>query len=334
MVTPSITVVMPVFNDWKSAHKLVGEIDSVFRGSDHTLHIIAVDDSSTEPYEDAVLLHTTNVERVTRLNLVGNVGHQRAIVIGLAWAEANCGSSLTAVMDSDGEDTPEELKRLVERAESDSDKVVVAQRAQRSEGFAFRLFYQFYRFFFSGLTGHRINFGNFMVVPSRWRKRVLSDPNIWNNVAATMVRSRLPIAYLPTKRGHRYFGRSKMNFVSLVEHGLGAISVFAVSAFIRISVASVLLGMVSLIAAAAATWIRLNTDMHIPGWTTSMVGITLLISVQAFFIPVMMAFVLLSNRSAGQSLPKEHALAWIDSSDEILVDPHQNPHLKMLIERA
>ena len=304
MAASSITVVMPVFNDWKSARKLVTEIDSAFRGTDHTIHIVAVDDSSTEPYEEAVLVHTTNVERVTRLNLVGNVGHQRAIVIGLAWAEANCSAPLTAIMDSDGEDTPVELKRLVQRAEADTDKVVVAQRAQRSESFTFKLFYQFYRLFFSGLTGHRINFGNFMVIPSRWRKRLLSDPNIWNNVAATMVRSRLPIAYLPTRRGRRYFGRSKMNFVSLVEHGLGAISVFAVSAFIRISVASVVLGVASLLAAAGATWIRLNTDMHIPGWTTSMVGITLLISVQAFFIPVMMAFVLLSNRAAGQALPK------------------------------
>jgi glycosyltransferase involved in cell wall biosynthesis len=315
-----VVIVMPVFNDWPSMERLVKDIDIVLADSGILVRVVAVDDSSTVPAPDLWFENMRAVRKVQVIHLGGNVGHQRAIATGLSWLVSKGSSALVAVMDSDGEDQPTELKRLLAEAANAPDSVIAAQRARRSESTHFKLFYKIYRMLFYQLTGKSISFGNFLVLPPRWVVRLVHDPNIWNNLAATIIDSRLPIHYVPTTRGTRYFGQSKMNFVSLVAHGLGAISVFSESVFIRVCIASLILLLGSIGGGAAAVFIRLFTDFAIPGWTTNAIGIALLISIQAVLMPIMMAFLLLSNRSSIQTLPKDHALKLIMSVTDVRVD--------------
>src|SRR5438128_9366117 len=55
---------------------------------------------------------------------------------------------------------------------------------------------------------------------------LVTMPGLWNHYAAAIFQARLPRQLAPTVRGQRYSGKSKMNFVALVIHGLQAISVF------------------------------------------------------------------------------------------------------------
>ena len=64
---------------------------------------------------------------------------------------------------------------------------------------------------------------------------------MWNHYAAAIFHSRLPYELLPTKRGIRYAGGAKMNLLSLVMHGLHAISVFSDLVAVRILVAAFVL---------------------------------------------------------------------------------------------
>jgi hypothetical protein len=48
---------------------------------------------------------------------------------------------------------------------------------------------------------------------------------IWNNFPCGVVKSKLPIDTIPFERAKRLAGESKMNFVSLITHGMSAISV-------------------------------------------------------------------------------------------------------------
>ena len=47
--TRGLTVLMPVFNDWESAAMLLADIGKEMSGSGFAIHIVAVDDCSTEP---------------------------------------------------------------------------------------------------------------------------------------------------------------------------------------------------------------------------------------------------------------------------------------------
>ena len=308
--TRSLIVVMPVFNDWESAQILITNIETAMRGMPLTIDIVAVDDCSTVPPPAQVQIDGT-VSQVECVQLAGNVGHQRAIAIGLMHIVDRPDLDLVAVMDSDGEDTPEELRALTEQAMAGPPIALVAQRAERSEGFVFKLFYRIYIALFRLLTGHRISFGNFSVLPATHARRIIASQHIWNNFPATVLQSRLPVQYVPTRRGKRYAGESRMNFVNLVSHGLGAIAVFSDAVYIRILIASLGLFVVSIMMAGFALWVRLFTVLAIPAWATTVLGFALLVSIQAIMLPIMMAFLLLSNRATIQPLPRTIAMSMI-----------------------
>jgi polyisoprenyl-phosphate glycosyltransferase len=307
---PDLRVIMPVFNDWDSAERLLADIDAEFADEDVVIEAFLVDDGSIQP-PPASLPAGKRVRRITCLKLGTNVGHQRAIAIGLAEVSRSATSGHVAVMDSDGEDRPAELRRMLAMARENPEVTIVAQRAQRSESWAFRLFYRLYVALFRYLTGKTINFGNFAVLPAAMVGRIVRDQNVWNHFAAALLRSRIPIRFVPTRRGTRYFGESKMNFVSLVAHGLGAISVFVEAVFIRILIVSGLMLASSVIVSLIALYMKLFANAAFPNWATTVLGFAVVISVQALMMPILMAFMLLNARGQIQPPPERVVLDYL-----------------------
>ena len=305
-----LTVIMPVYNDWQSATLLIRDIGIAMADSGFAVRIVAVDDGSTEP-PPAALDPGPGIAAIECLMLAANLGHQRAIAVGLM-AVAECtDADLVAVMDSDGEDRPAELRAMVERAAGLIDKAIVAQRSERSESVFFKTFYALYTRVFRMLTGQRIAFGNFTVLQPAQVRRVIGNAHIWNNFPAALLHSRIAVEYVPTRRGKRYAGQSRMNFIGLVTHGLGAISVHSEAVFVRILFASLALLLVSSGLGAGALYMKLFTSLAIPNWATTVLGFALVISIQALMMPILMAFLLLNNRSAIQPLPASVALTMV-----------------------
>lgn len=306
-----LTVLMPVFNDWESAAMLARDIEAEMQGSGLDVDLVMVDDCSTQDVPESLSVGP-GVARVQCLRLAANVGHQRAIATGLMDLCNRPDLDIVAVMDSDGEDRPAELRELVDKACADSTRAFVAQRSERSEGRLFRTFYWIYIRIFRILTGQRINFGNFCVLQAKQVRRVSNSAHIWNNFPAAVIQARIPASYAPTRRGVRYAGESRMNFVGLVAHGLGAISVFSEAVFIRILIVSSALFALSVVLGGTALFIKLATDLGFPNWATTVLGFALVISVQALMMPILMAFLLLNNRSMAQPLPRKIALEFIE----------------------
>ena len=305
-----LTVVMPVYNDWQSATLLIRDIGVAMAGSGFAVRIVAVDDGSTD-VPPAALDPGPGIAAIECLVLAANLGHQRAIAVGLMAVAERTDADLVAVMDSDGEDRPAELRTMVERAAGLADKAIVAQRSERSESVLFKTFYALYTRVFRLLTGQRIAFGNFTVLQPAQLRHVIGNAHIWNNFPAALLHSRIAVDYVPTRRGKRYAGQSRMNFIGLVTHGLGAISVHSEAVFVRILFASLALLLVSSGLGAGALYMKLFTDLAIPNWATTVLGFALVISIQALMMPILMAFLLLNNRSAIQPLPASVALTMI-----------------------
>jgi glycosyltransferase involved in cell wall biosynthesis len=309
-MTTRLTIVMPVFNDWESFRCLLTDLAACLSERDCTVAIVAVDDCSGER-APATLELASPIIGATVLRLSANMGHQRAIAVGLASIAARDDIDLVAVMDSDGEDRPDELVRLIDSATTHPKLAIMAQRAKRSEGLGFRLLYQIYTQAFRLLTGQRIDFGNFCLLPFEYLERLVNRPDIWNNFAATMIRARIPLARVPTTRGLRYAGESRMNFSSLVAHGLGAMSVFSEIIFIRILFGSGLLLVMVTVGAFAVLGVRMFSDLAIPGWTTNVFGFLLVIGFQTIMTAVMMAFLVLNNRASVQVAPSNVAGGYV-----------------------
>jgi hypothetical protein len=267
-------IIVPVLNDKGSLTTLIRELAREL--ADRTaVSVLVVDDGSTPPID----LEDVNALEGEVITLSRNLGHQKAIAIGLAHAVAHSMADVFVVMDADGEDRPGDVARLLTAVESGPElSLVVARRAKRSERLAFRAFYQLYRLLFFMLTGHPIAFGNFSAIPLAAARRLVAMNELWASFPATLIRSRLPIVELPTERGKRYQDQPRMNFVSLVTLGFGAVSTFLESALTRIILGALGLMAVCILVSVVATVLKL-VGMATPGWLTTVIGVSVIVTV-------------------------------------------------------
>lgn len=315
-----LAIVSPIYNDWDSYFQLVNEINNYHTDLDVVIHMFAVDDGSDEP--PAITQDDDfsggNITRIEVIRLIHNMGHQRAIAIGLSEAFQREEYDAVVVMDADGEDRPEDLFRLIRAFYEDSHRIVVAQRTKRSEGWLFQRLYALYKLLFRGLVGTRVDFGNFCILPSFALEKLAYDSNTWNHLAAAIIRSNLPFRRIETERGVRYSDRTKMSLEPHVIHGLSAISVFSDRVFVRIMIVFAFLAFLAFCGIIAVIWIRLFTDLAIPGWATSTVGILLLIALQALFFLGIASFTLLYQRTSPTLIPAQDAQKYIRSRNILI----------------
>ena len=304
-MTKTIAIVTPVLDDWVSFAMLVAEISDLFFGSDFAFHIYAVDDGSSVPFDaDAVALPEAScILSIEIIRLAANLGHQRAIAVGLCAVADSTEIDAVLVMDSDGQDRPVDIALLLATRLRYPRHVVLANRARRSESYTFRLWYRVYKLLFYALTGQPIDFGNYCVLPMAAVRRLIHMPELWNNLAGSIMRSRLAYLTVPTTRGGRFAGRSRMNLTSLILHGLSAMSGHTDTIFVRILLGAAFVGATAGFGVAAVAGIRMATDLAIPGWATIAAGDLLILLFQTLVIVVAATLTFLAGRSHRPFVP-------------------------------
>jgi hypothetical protein len=164
--------------------------------------------------------------------------------------------------------------------------VVFAARAKRMESVWFQAFYRIYQVLHRVLTGIEVRVGNFSVMPRSALARVIASPDLWNHYAAAVYRARISRRLLPLARGQRLTGASKMNFVSLLMHGLSAISVFSDQVSARLLTASAAFSVIAVAAIASGRLARTTS-----GWVVELVF-------QVLTFAILFAFLIARARSS------------------------------------
>jgi hypothetical protein len=304
-VRDELLVLIPIYNDWAAAGLLLRQLDQVLADAGLTADVLLVDDGSTAslpvdwPGNDWRALG-----RIDVLSLRRNVGHQRAIAIALAFIDRKRSPQVVVVMDGDGEDAPEDVPRLLACLhQNDQGTVVFAERTRRSENAIFRVFYALYRWAHRLLTGIPVRVGNFSVIPFRLLRRIVVVSELWNHYAAAVFKARLPRACVPTERGPRLAGKSRMNFVDLVMHGLSALSVHSELIGVRLLVVAAIAVAAMASAVLAIVAIRFFTPLALPAWTPIAVGVLLILLLQVLAFASLFAFLVLHARSQPTFVP-------------------------------
>ncbi|WP_412476878.1 glycosyltransferase [Flavobacterium sp. TBRC 19031] len=290
-----IYCVVPVYNDWESLAILTANLKKLQEsqtGSCQFLMIVVNDGSNEERQITKPSLPTTI------LNLKVNVGHQRAIAVGLQYVYNEIDNvDYVVVLDSDGEDRPEDIPTLLEKAKTESQrKIIFAQRNKRQESTLFKIGYYFYKSLFHYLTDQKISFGNFSVIPIGLLGKVVHQNNIWNHYSGGIIQSKIPYDMVLLDRGKRYKGVSKMNFNSLIIHGLSSISVY----FDQISIKILRLSLIGIVLCFLSVMYilgeKLFTNYAIPGWASSLILIISGIILQLFSVTLIVLLLQLSSR--------------------------------------
>lgn len=296
-----VLLLIPIYNDWDAVANLICQVSVLKLDASTRLRALIIDDgsSSSMPKDFFKKKPGSCLTELGVIELARNLGHQSAIAVGLGHiAHKKLIYDAVIVMDGDGEDAPKDILSLLTAWKASGYKMAVfASRARRSEGFAFKIFYQVYRLAYRLLTGTMISMGNFSLLPKDYVSKLILYPELWRHYPATVKKSKLPVTLVPSDRAERLEGRSKMNFYNLVLHGLGAITVHSDIVGVRSLVAiSVLLGS-CFAGILGLLYLRFFTAFTVPVWTSTGVLILTMIAFQFLSSAIIFSFLTLSGRS-------------------------------------
>jgi glycosyltransferase involved in cell wall biosynthesis len=323
-LSPDKTVILiPMFNDWDAAALLLRDLDLALTGHPMPAEVLFIDDGSTQPMPDAFATQPFQaLQAIDILQLRRNLGHQRAIAVGLVYVYEHIPCRAVVVMDADGEDRPADIRVLAEKFNQEQQRsIVFAARAKRLESIWFRILYQVYRLVHLLLTGDHVRVGNFSIVPFESLGRLVVVPEIWNHYAAAVIRSRLLFHTIPISRGKRSAGKSKMNFIALLLHGLSAFFVYGDIVGARLLVGIALALLLEVAAVAVGIGVRFTTSTSILSLSVYLSAILGIILLQAIPITLILVFTVIGSRSNIGFLPIRDCPYFVSSVRRVFPRP-------------
>ena len=225
-------ILIPVYNDWQSVSKLLDNIDHNLSGLDHEISVIIINDASNHDREEEDKTFE-NIHSIKILNMRINQGHARCIATGLKYIFEKEDFDYVIPMDGDGEDRPVEIKEFLNQIENSNNKPIIGERIKRSENFIFKTCYQLHKLITLTFTGKSIKFGNYTCLPKTTVEKMINEKATWNSFSGSLTKIEKDLFSVPSTRGTRYFGPSKMSFFNLIKHSLSIISVFRKAFLIR-----------------------------------------------------------------------------------------------------
>ena len=218
-------ILTPTFNDWKSLSKLLFEIDKNIAGLKGNFRTLVINDASTLKPK----LNLKNVKHLRKIKIITlkkNLGSQKSICIGLKYLKKKKTKAIITIIDSDGEDNPKKIKKLINLAKKNPNSIITANRLKRTENIFFKFLYKLHLLITFLLTGKYIDFGNYCSFNSSNLKKLLLNANLWLACSAGITKNCNSLKSYYIGRKKRYFDSSKAKFSFLFEHSLNIISVF------------------------------------------------------------------------------------------------------------
>jgi len=235
-----IKILIPVYNDWESLLKLLDEINKEIQNIEKTeFHCVVINDASTIKHPEIKV--PKNISTLQIINMKKNRGHARCNAFAIRHLSKVDDFEHLIVMDGDGEDRPEEIKMLVEKAFSHEGMSVVAKRIKRSEGPLFQMLYQMHKIITLIFTGKNVNFGNYSCLTKNDVRVLATKESLWSSFSGSVKKHIPKLNTINSIRGSRYFGPSKMSLFNLGIHSLSIIAVFKTSVFVRTSIFAIII---------------------------------------------------------------------------------------------
>ena len=226
-------ILIPVFNDWESLLSLLNNIHTLKINNIAHIKVLIVDDCSTEILNKKIEFDSfKNIEIIKNSK---NIGHGKSIAHGINYISKKNDFDYLIVMDGDGEDRPEEVKELILKSIDLPSLTITANRIKRSESAFFKLSYHLHKILTLVLTGYSIKFGNFMCIPMQDLNLIVSNKNLSVSFSGTIAKFIKNKTFIPSMRGVRYYGPTKMSFLKLIRHSLLIMSTFRKEAALRLS---------------------------------------------------------------------------------------------------
>ena len=225
-------ILIPCYNDWQSLFKLLNNIDNNITMFDAEFTVLIVNDCSTEKMPKSSF-NFKKIKSIDLINIKRNQGHTRCNATGIKYLSEKKDFDYMILMDGDGEDNPSDLPVIIKNVLEKKNISVVATRKKRSEGLLFTLFYNLHKLITLIFTGKNINFGHYSCLTREDVILLSSKKTLWSNFAGAAKKFIPNLHCIPTIRGLRYYGPSKMPLKGLIIHSMSIIASFKYEVLLR-----------------------------------------------------------------------------------------------------
>ena len=283
-----ISLVIPLYNEEKLVDELMSRCLKVLNEIGDDFELIIIDDGSKDQTLEKLINRKENEKRIKIISLSRNFGHQAAITAGLEFARGD----FVAMMDGDLQDPPELITEMYILLKSGSFDIINGKRKSRKEGIRKRLLISVFHKIFENVSGLKEieNVGNF----SMFNRSVL----------LALISLKEKIRYLPGlrsfigfKQGFIEYDReistntkSKMHLKDLLDLGLDAIFSFSKTP-LQICIILGITGVIVFLFAGMYVLIAKIFGFALLGWSSTMLSIYFLGSIQLIFLGVLGEYV-------------------------------------------
>ncbi len=286
---PVLSLVLPVFNEEGVIAELGRRLGELCEAVDGTTEVLFVDDGSSD--RSLALLEALAAREPTYrvISLSRNFGHQAAISAGLDHAEGEA----VVVLDADLQDPPEVVIEMIAQWRAGFD-VVYGRRRNRDGETRFKLVTAklFYRVM-SWMVPIQVplDAGDFRLM-SRRVVLVLRELRECHRFVRGLVAW---VGFKQTEvrydRAGRFRGETKYSLAKMVRFAMDGITSFSVvplriATYMGLAVAALSFGL-----GAWAIYVKLATNLAVPGWATTFVMVSMLSSVQLVMIGILGEYV-------------------------------------------
>ena len=222
------TFLLPLYNDWENLKILIAKIETQLQKLDDQFDVMVLNDFSTLKCNIS-FKNLQKLKQIKIINLNKNIGSQRAIAIGLKYISQIYKSDekkIVIIMDSDGQDDPEILNKVIEINKKSPDEIITINRTQRNEQMWFKILYELHYFTLILFSGQKIRYGNYSLISSDKLKKLLLTGDLWAAYPAAISKSFKKTYKVFHERKKRYSGNTKMNLYGLLNHSIRVFSVF------------------------------------------------------------------------------------------------------------
>jgi glycosyltransferase involved in cell wall biosynthesis len=307
-----LSLVIPIFNEEKLIDELVPRTVEAVESFTRDYEMIFVDDGSTDHSLSGILKHREKNNKIKVLSLSKNFGHQAAYTAGLEHAKGD----IVAMMDGDLQDPPELLAEMYRKLTTEDLDIVSGKKTGRKGKPARNLYAGLFHIIFRNIGNlkHLENYGNYSMM-----KKIAAD---------ALLSMKEKVRYLPGLRSfigfrhgdvefirdNRYRGKSKMSLRKLFILAFDAI--FSFSRFpVRLCLILGTLGTIVFLGAGIYVIVAKVTGIAIPGWSSTLLSIYFLGSVQLVFLGILGEYIF-RNYKESQNRPLYFVRKFYDGNTE------------------
>ena len=283
---PLLSVVIPIYNEQATLSELYRRLTHVLSENlaELAYEIVFVNDGSTDGSIQILSELHADDPAVKVVNLSRNFGHQAALTAGLDYAKGDA----VICMDGDVQDPPEIIPTLVARWRDGND-VVYAVRKLRKEGFIKRGCYAaFYRLLRRlSMVSIPLDAGDFALMDRRVVDCLKALPERSRFIRGLRTWVGFRQAGVEYEREKRFAGVPKYTWSKLVHLAVSGLLSFSALPLRMATAVGFMISFCSLLGIIVVLYLKLFTDLAIPGWTATVIPILVLGGIQLLSIGIL-----------------------------------------------